>query len=389
MQLSGRPLLDNAADHALFVGRDDALARIDRALRSGLNCLVVGDPGSGKTSLVRAMMYRTTESAQPLRVTYVRANEARSAADLLTAILTALGPGRPTRSSAIDLLDDLTAELADADAGETGIRVMVVDDIGAAAGAELFGALRDELWQVGAQWLVTTSTAQSSSLLRPPADVFFETRIELGPLTEEEAAELLRRRIDAPGSTGSGREMEGANSGDTDDTDDERNAWMLAAVGSARETPRRLLEVVRELSADPAVGGLGFTTVTGLRSRSAALEQLSRPARMLAQELEALGWASASDERLLVRMGWTRPRVVQVIAELEGEGLVEMREESTGRGRPRKLYRLTPAAQYTPPDSAGGAPCPVKLWRSCTTAARSTRPPDIRSCWPPTSRSTP
>jgi len=356
MQLSGRPLLDNAADHALFVGREDALARIDRALRSGLNCLVVGDPGSGKTSLVRAMMYRTTESALPLRVTYVRANEARSAADLLTAILTALGPGRPTRSSAIDLLDDLTAELADADAGETGIRVLVVDDIGAAAGAELFGALRDELWQIGAQWLVTTSTAQSSSLLRPPADVFFETRIELGPLTEEEATELLRRRIDAPGSAGSGRERVGANSGDTDNTDDaddDRDAWMLAAVGSARETPRRLLEVVRELSADPAVGGLGFTTVTGLRSRSAALEQLSRPARMLAQELEALGWASASDERLLDRMGWTRPRVVQVIAELEGEGLVEMREESTGRGRPRKLYRLTPAAQYTPPDSAG------------------------------------
>ena len=350
MQLSGRPLLDNAADHALFVGRDDALARIDRALRSGLNCLVVGDPGSGKTSLVRAMMYRTGESSHPLRVTFVRANEARSATDLLAAILTVLRPGRPMQSSAIGLLDDLAAELADADAGEPGIRVMVVDDVGAAAGAELFGALRDELWQVGAQWLVTTSTAQSSSLLRPPADVFFETRIELGPLTEVEAAELLRRRIDAPGSMGSDRESLVVG---TDDTDDERYAWLPAAVGSARETPRRLLDVVRELTADPAVGGLGFTTVTGLRSRSAALEQLSRPARMLAQELEALGWASASDERLLVRMGWTRPRVVQVIAELEGEGLVEMREESTGRGRPRKLYRLTPAAQYRPPDSSG------------------------------------
>ena len=74
---------------------------------------------------------------------------------------------------------------------------------------------------------------------------------------------------------------------------------------------------------------------------------------MLAQELEALGWASASDERLLVRMGWTRSRVVQVIAELEGEGLVEMREESTGRGRPRKLYRLKPPADFGSPDPDG------------------------------------
>jgi hypothetical protein len=70
---------------------------------------------------------------------------------------------------------------------------------------------------------------------------------------------------------------------------------------------------------------------------------------MLANELEAVGWAAASDPRLLARMGWTRPRVVQVIAELEDRGLVQVREENTGRGRPRKLYRLTPAAEFTGP----------------------------------------
>jgi predicted ArsR family transcriptional regulator len=74
---------------------------------------------------------------------------------------------------------------------------------------------------------------------------------------------------------------------------------------------------------------------------------------MLAAELEALGWASASDERLLVRLGWTRPRVVQVMAELERGGLVDMREESTGRGRPRKLYRLKPPSDFV--DSANPA----------------------------------
>jgi hypothetical protein len=87
---------------------------------------------------------------------------------------------------------------------------------------------------------------------------------------------------------------------------------------------------------------------------------------MLAGEIDALGWVSASDERLLDRMGWTRPRVVQVIAELESRGLVNMREENTGRGRPRKLYRLTPAADFRgtsvvgqqgePNDDAGADP---------------------------------
>jgi len=353
MQLSGRPLLDNAADHALFVGRDDVLRRIDRALRSGLNCLVVGDPGSGKTSLVRALMFAAQQASRPLPITYVRANDAASAAELLTAILGAVQPSRTVqaeRPEAIDLLDDLSVLVAEAAAdGAPGLGVIAVDDVGAAAGSELFGALRDELWQVGVQWLVTTSTAQASSLLRAPADVFFETRIQLGPLTVDEATELLRRRLVGAGTDGH------------DPSPDEpaavqRADLVRAAVDSARDTPRRLLEVVRELSAEPTVGGLGLTTVTGLQSRSAALEQVSRPARMLAQELEAIGEASASDERLLARVGWTRPRVVQVIAELEREGLVQMREERTGRGRPRKLYRLTPAAQFRPREQTGGSP---------------------------------
>jgi predicted transcriptional regulator len=182
------------------------------------------------------------------------------------------------------------------------------------------------------------STTQVSGLLRPPADVFFETTVQLGPLTEEEARELLRRRLDEPDSRAS-KEL------------------ISIAADIAVATPRRLLEVARELGAEPAVGGSRLNTGRGLKAREAAVARLTRPARMLAHELEAIGWASASDERLLSRMGWTRPRVIQVIAELQSGGLVQMREENTGRGRPRKLYRLTPASDFIDPISeprAGG-----------------------------------
>ena len=221
------------------------------------------------------------------------------------------------------------------------------------------GALRDEVWRVDALWLVTTSTAQVAGLLRPPADVFFETTVELGPLTTRTQRELLRRRLDDPDSASS-------------------TEVISIAAESAGGQPRRLLEVARELAAEPTVGGARLNTGRGLKARTAALAKCSRPARMLAQELEALGWVSASDERLLSRMGWTRPRVVQVIAELEGGGLVEMREENTGRGRPRKLYRLTPAADFsraTHRRRTPGIAMTVKIWRSCTTAERSTRRP--------------
>ncbi len=329
MNLSGRPLLDNPADQALFVGRDAELHRIERAVRSGLNCLVVGDPGSGKTSLMRAFLYRA-DAAGDLRLVYVRGSAARTAADLLREVLSAISRGATDRrdpeatADAADLLDRLVSAVGD---GTDAPTVIVVDDVPADAGLELFGALRDELWQIDARWVVTASTVQAASLLQPPADVFFETRIRLEPLTGPDIEQVLRRRLELP--------------------DDAAGRALIAAVRQAGPlTPRRLLDVARELAAEPTVGGRGLTTVRGLRERTAALERMSRPARMLAAELESLGWASASDERLLDRMGWTRPRVVQVIGELDRGGLVQMREENTGRGRPRKLFRLVPAAEF-------------------------------------------
>ena len=113
MRLSARPLLDNAADQGLFVGREDELDSIEQSLSSGLNCLVVGPPGSGKTSLVRAVMYRSHEAGDPLRFSHVRANAAQSAADLLTAVLAAVRkPGGSARWGGGDATAELPAGLA-------------------------------------------------------------------------------------------------------------------------------------------------------------------------------------------------------------------------------------------------------------------------------------
>jgi len=340
MLLSGRPLLDNAADQALFVGRDAAMAQVQRSLGSGLNCVVVGSPGSGKTSLVRAVMYRSHQAGDPLRFRFVRATAAHTAADLLAAILAALRSSGESamapQRSALLLLDELAREIGEVRAAEPDVGVvLVVEDVAAAAASGVFGALRDELWEIDARWLVTTSTAQVGGWFRPPADVFFETRVDLGPLSAQEAAELLCGRMDSGDLAGAEAVTE----------------LVTAASDAARETPRRLLELARDLAAGAAVGGARLNALAGLEARAAAVGELSRPARMLAQELEALGWSSASDERLLARMGWTRPRVIQVMAELEDRGLVDMREENTGRGRPRKLYRLKPPTGFEAPTS--------------------------------------
>ena len=51
LRVDRRPLLDIASDVELFVGRESELARLRRSIDLGLNVAVVGEPGSGKTSV--------------------------------------------------------------------------------------------------------------------------------------------------------------------------------------------------------------------------------------------------------------------------------------------------------------------------------------------------
>lgn len=330
MQLSARPLLGTAADLALFTGREAASARIRRALRTGLNCVVVGDPGAGKTSLVRVALAVESRAGPPLHEVTVRAGPGSTAGTLLRAVSDGLVAGGELAAPAVPsgVAGDgplaLIARIREQVEASPARVVILVEDLTAAPGLHLFGALRDDLWTIDARWLATISSAQAPGLLRPPADVFFEVQIVLEPLTDDEAIDLLRRRTDAA---------------------DDR--WLRQLVAGAGGNPRRLIELARDL--DPQTAG---DVLDGYRARDRALASLSRPAQMLARELEALGAAAASDEQLLNRTGWTRARAVQVFGELEDSGLVTHRAESSGRGRPRKVYRLTPVSEFRPPGPA-------------------------------------
>lgn len=307
--LSGRPLLGTRLDRDLFAGRDEQLRRIGRALADGLNCAVTGDPGAGRTSVLHRVLADLGEP-QPL----VRGHSVAGAGELLDRVIAACltlddPAGRLTAGSGdvIDRIHRLAGLIESRDR-----TVIAVDDVPPEAGMELFGRHRDELWAVPATWLVTVSTAHAAALLRPPADVFFEVRVDLPPLSEREAEVLLRNRI-----------------GDGIDLDLNR------VVAAAQGNPRRLIELARGYS-DADQGA-----IETLKERDARLAIRSAPARMLAAELEALGGASASDPALLERLGWTRSRAVQVLKELETAGLVVATDERSGAGRPRRIYRLT------------------------------------------------
>src|SRR5690349_5643135 len=65
VRLDRRPLLETAVDADLFVDRDQELDRLLRALELGLNAAVGGPDGSGRTSLLRRLVFRLRALDRP------------------------------------------------------------------------------------------------------------------------------------------------------------------------------------------------------------------------------------------------------------------------------------------------------------------------------------
>lgn len=308
----------------LFVDRTRELDVLARAAQLRFNALVLGERGAGTTSLLHQFMRWLRHENVEAR--FVEASTAVSIDDLLCLVMGALGAATTSDHPSLEELAG-SAERLD---GRS--LVTVIDSIASPALVhELFGQRRDELWDLPFRWVVAGHRADRARYLEPPADAFFDTVVELDELSREDAAALLLRRAGAPG------------------TEDDPDAITLRtwagpiAQQVAPRLPRSLLAAVRAAllaGEDPADG---YHRVAALQQRATGL---GRSAAMLFAELMDLGPTSASDDRLLDRLGWTRGRAVQVAKQLEAEGLVVSTTAASGPGgvsgpgRPRKLYEV-------------------------------------------------
>lgn len=323
MELSGRPLFDNPVDAALFVDREEA-TRLEANSRDGVNTLLLGGRGIGKTSLMRYVLYRLRESSFP--AVGVDAAPAEDVLDLLKLVTAALGRIRLAERR-IDLvtaagLGEIGAVLHElralrAEAESDGIRTAILIDLpsGNRAMHRLFGSFRDELWQLPFTWIVVAPPELRQELLTPPADAFFEDVLELAPLTSVQQDELIRLRLE-PG---------------------EQTPWRLRSEGE--ENPRRLLEIVRESVRN---GEPLDRRLDAFAERGQEVGRLGGAAARLYSELENYGPASASDEDFLNLLGWSRQRAAQVLQELERADFVRAELRRSEGGRPRKVFYIVP-----------------------------------------------
>jgi hypothetical protein len=321
MDLSGRPLFDNPLDAQLFVPRPE-VERLQRNCRDGINTLVLGRAGAGKTSLLRNVLLRLRADGQP--AVWIDGAFADDVVGLLGLIEDDL---RQARADVPAPLPSGPGEAAAVLAALRNLRrhvpgderVVILLDL-APGGVDphaLFGRFRDELWQLPLTWIVAAPITMRGELGTPPADAFFEDVVELGPLNLDQQQELVRRRM-GPG---------------------DMTPWHIAGEGEGN--PRRLLQMVREVvrTGEPVDAHFVARSV-----RDGELSTLGHPARVVYEYLEENGPTSASDEDLLTYLSWSRQRAAKVLSELEDNDLVRSETRQSESGRPRKLFSIVPPA---------------------------------------------
>jgi hypothetical protein len=361
--LTNAPLLATKRDARLFVDRADELARLHDAAARGLNVVLVGPPGIGKTSLLNRFIGDLEDKAAeaetgetdvlvPIRVPgrptspfdflvtlsarligelerlgvrdrtleMARAGHAKlEAAGLPTFIV----EPRDDPESTGNLLEHLevTKSRVD-DLRGAGYRpVFIVDELDQPSVAyAVFGRMRDELWNLGGLWLVAGRPEEVVILQAPPADAFFEIKVELRPLTPDASADLVKARLKAAGRPALKR------------------SDLEAVVTIADGTPLALLSLLRAIE-----GGHSLRAIAdGLSEIRARLANVSAPAQRLATTLrgfyEPVG---ATNETLLRVTGWSPGRLRQLFHELEAADVVQRVDlPASGPGRPGVGYTL-------------------------------------------------
>ena len=327
MLLNGRPLYDNRADQGLFVipsQWDEIVTGIDHEL----NLLVVGRRGSGKTTLLRQIELVLREQEEG--VAFVDGTAVDDVLDLAARVRRAVGAGRSPLAGAAESLPAIADPPADQIAGasqmlESHLRAVgnapattILLDASASPEAvyALFGRMRDVLWQQPHRWVVAIDETDRPTVLKPPADAFFDLVAEVGWSTQQ-IGEILARR---------GAEEEGLGA-------DQLARAAAGAEGSPREAIRALGHAVVS-GQDPAVF---------LEDRARLLDAASRIGRapaMLMAELLDREQAGPSDEDLQNTLGVGRARLAQMFAKLQAADLVvSQQERANGPGRPRVVYR--------------------------------------------------
>jgi energy-coupling factor transporter ATP-binding protein EcfA2 len=335
--MSTHPLAQSRADQRRFVDRNRETSAIMQSVAASKPVLLLGDRGSGRTSLLNHVAWLLARREEPRQSVMVSGELAANPSQLLGVLVARVQRlAEPGRSRGRWIEDLRALSMPDGPFGQViqpailmelvdllGERLaalerpvcLMIDGIAPSVAHGVFGSLRNELWALhGAAWVVAGDTAAEAVYLEPPADAFFERTVRLAPLSDADAAKLLRAHVP-----------------DLSDADIER------AIAVADGNPRRLLRAAADIEEGIAPAGAADGELA-----QRATEIAGPLAGSLLGYVAAHGPTSASDATMLRQIGASRQRASQLMHALESAGLLETIEqhEPGRRGRPARRFGL-------------------------------------------------
>ena len=213
-----QPLAQSRSDQRRFIDRNEETRSIIDAVKASQPVLVLGERGSGRTSLLNHVAWLLAHDETSRDSVLISGELARDPAQLLGVLVARVGRLAQPGGSRARWLEDLQAlSMPDGPFGAVvqpallmelidllGERLaelerqvcLMIDEVLPAVAHGVFGTLRNELWTLpGASWIVAGESAAEALYREPPADAFFAQTVVLAPLSDANARKLLHAHI--------------------------------------------------------------------------------------------------------------------------------------------------------------------------------------------------
>lgn len=361
---SPRPLQSLVDDEAFFVSVAE-IQKIHLAVRTNENALLIGERGSGKTSLLNHLVYEYTNSKKDSQTVPVQLNllqienftqttfleklvsnifdsviKFRTKGEKIRHTLEKLGfvipPDENMKSFSITLEGNVSYGRKEVDyeflverlekvvhtLQERNIQIFViiddVDKINSKLIWNVFRVLRDTLWDLRVSLIMSVLPEQVSEITKPPLDQFFMYRIKMKPYDQMKARELIAKRAKFAKQR---LELE--------------EGALARLVTDTKGNPRSLMSEMKRIL-ESAKETSKITEAMMAEIESSYLPELSSIERSVINYLVHNPHVSASSEDFSRSLGVTRSRLSQILNELREKGLIQ----STKEGR-RTKYHIT------------------------------------------------
>jgi len=203
-----RPLFPTKYDQTFFVNREKEMTSIKSSIRSNLNLLLLGNRGSGKTSLLNHTYYNLKNDTK-----------------IILMLVNILPKGiSGTESFLNELASSCAKEVKNRDPGlysryqngflrATGLEgfeemmsilikenkqpVFLIDgfDHNSKLCYDIISSLREIFWETKSTFIITGDIQQKNVYLKPPVDAFFDKVLEIGKFSSKDVRELFEHRI--------------------------------------------------------------------------------------------------------------------------------------------------------------------------------------------------